>query len=286
MAMNINDAIATTYLNNRDVNSYSDRWYYSETETAKFTGGNIFTSPNSDKETQEKVKVIYDVIHTAVKTFQPTNVRIWDLLFPDWRKVLEDVDVDLIVGFPEPYDATVEYDKQGRCHVIFDLVCWTKYIGKCEINDVVRGLLTHELSHVLLHNQVPGLTNIEGNTDYLRNLDTATFDEGFAHLLSYDTKEIDAVDWHSEKLLTVFDRSREKMTEALDERNPDRQSRFLYEAVCGNYYDKFACMCGMLYLANQWMTGGDIILKDIMEEGFEGFARKAASIPSFVNRRS
>ncbi|MCD8341136.1 MAG: hypothetical protein LUC87_03155 [Clostridiales bacterium] len=282
MAMNINDAIATAYLKKRDVSSYSDGWYYSETERAKIAGGTIFTPPNLDNETLEKVSVIYDAIHTAAETFQPSNVRLWDLLFPDWRKELEDVDVDLIVGFPEPYDATVEYDKRGRCHVIFDLVCWTKYIGKCEITGVVQGLLTHELSHVLLHNQVPGLTNVEGNTDYLRELDAATFDEGFAHLLSYDTKKIDDVDWHSEKLRAVFNRSRERMTEALDEQNPDRQSRLLYEAVCGNYYDKFACMCGMLYLANRWMTGGDIILKDAMEEGFEGFARKAAEGTTFA----
>lgn len=274
--MNINDTIATSYLQNRDVSIYSDAWYFSETQTSKFTGGNIFTPPNPDNETLEKVGVIYDAIHTVTDNFQPTNVRIWDLLFPDWEKVLQDVYVDLIVGFPEPYDATVEYDNQGRCHVIFDLGCWTKYIGKCEISEVVQGLLTHELSHVLLHNQVPGLTDIEERTDYLRNLDVTTFDEGFAHLLSYDTKNIDDVDWHSQKLQAVYEYSREKMAEALDERNPDRQSAFLYEAVCGNYYDKFACMCGMLYLANQWMTGGDIILKDTMEKGFEGFARKAA----------
>ncbi|MCD7737640.1 MAG: hypothetical protein LUH58_01165 [Lachnospiraceae bacterium] len=276
MAVNINDAIAAAYLKDRDVSNYIDKWYFSETETSKFTGGNIFTLPNSDDETLEKVRTVHDAIYTAAETFQPTNIRIWNLLFPDWRKTLEDVDVDLIVGFPEPYDATVEYDNRGDCHVIFDLVCWTKYIGQCEISEVVQGLLTHELSHVLLHNQVPGLMDNRENTDYLRNLDATTFDEGFAHLLSYNAKKIDDVDWHSEKLQAVYERSKEKLAEALDERNPDRQSHFLYEAVCGNYYDKYACMCGMLYLANLWMDGGDMALKDAMKGGYEGFARKAA----------
>ena len=39
---------------------------------------------------------------------------------------------------------------------------------------------------------------------------------------------------------------------ALIETNPQSQEQYIYEANFGNYYDKYACMCGMLYLAKQW----------------------------------
>ncbi|MCD8144325.1 MAG: hypothetical protein LUD79_03140 [Oscillospiraceae bacterium] len=273
--MIINEEIAVTYLNRQDVNKYCNEWYFGETETAKVTGGNIFTSPNVDDDAYKKVQSVYDAIHATVQNFQPVNVRIWNLLFPSWKKELENTSVDLIVGFPEPNDASVEYDGDGRCHVIFDLVCWAKYIGNCDIAQVARNLLSHELCHVLLHSHLAGLTEVLEGTDYRETLDAITFDEGFAHLLSYEAKDIDTVDWRSKELLTVFDRSREKLKSALAEQDTTKQGQFMYEAVYGNYYDKFACMCGMLYLASLWLEGGDIALKTAMDNGYIDFASKA-----------
>ncbi|MCD8084970.1 MAG: hypothetical protein LUF28_01325 [Clostridiales bacterium] len=273
--MIINEEIAVTYLNRQNVNKYYSEWYFEETETAKMTGGNIFTSPNVDDDTYQKVQCVYDAIRATAQSFQPINVRIWNLLFPDWKKELENTSVDLIVGFPEPLDAVVKFDRDGRCHVIFDLICWTKYIGHSDLAQVVRNLLSHELCHVLLHSHLAGLTEALEGTNYRECLDAITFDEGFAHLLSYNAKDIDTVDWQSKELLTVFERSRKKLTSALVEQDTTKQNQFLYEAHYGNYYDKFACMCGMLYLATLWLKGGDVAIKTAMEEGYRDFAGKA-----------
>ncbi|MCD8144463.1 MAG: hypothetical protein LUD79_03850 [Oscillospiraceae bacterium] len=135
--------------------------------------------------------------------------------------------------------------------------------------------MSHELCHVLLHSHSEGLTEVLKGADYRESLDAITFDEGFAHLLSYDAKDIDTVDWQSKELLAVFERSREKLKSALVEQDITKQNQFIYEANYGNYYDKFACMCGMLYLASLWLKGGDIALKTAMDEGYKGFASKA-----------
>lgn len=42
----------------------------------------------------------------------------------------------------------------------------------------------------------------------------------------------------------------------------------------GNYYDKYACMCGMIYLAKEWQLGGYARLKELFDQGYHGFARK------------
>jgi len=65
------------------------------------------------------------------------------------------------------------------------------------------------------------------------------------------------------------------MRSALNEEAPELQQKNLYDALCGSYYDKFACMSGMLYLANLWLDSGLLALKREFEQGYRGFAGKA-----------
>lgn len=37
---------------------------------------------------------------------------------------------------------------------------------------------------------------------------------------------------------------------------------------------KYACMCGMIYLAKEWQLGGYARLKELFDQGYHGFARK------------
>lgn len=46
------------------------------------------------------------------------------------------------------------------------------------------------------------------------------------------------------------------------------------DAHFGNYYDKYAAMCGMIYLGRQWQSGGIGRLKDIFYQGYHDFAIK------------
>lgn len=274
--MKINDGIVRAYLEGKEQPGLSQEWYFTASSVAGAAGRNIFTEPARDAAAREKVRAAHSAILARVQGFQPTNRLVWDALFPDWPGVLEDTEVDLIVGFPEPYDAEVEYDPAGRRHVVFDLICWSRYVGHCELGDLVQNLLTHELCHVLTHRACPGLAAALTGPNYLTGLDAVCFDEAFAHLVSYEARELGETDWQSETLAEAARRSKARMRQALTEEDPQRQQQNLYEAVCGNYYDKFACISGMLYLARRWLSGGIPALRQEFAAGYEGFAKKAA----------
>ena len=90
------------------------------------------------------------------------------------------LNVDLILGFPKPYDATVQVDDAGISHVIFDLGVWTNYIGKVNMKEPITNLLTHEFCHHVLEHAMPEVLEDEAGTEYLSVLDAVTFDEGLA----------------------------------------------------------------------------------------------------------
>lgn len=273
--MKIDDHIVKAYLEGRKLAGCGEEWYFTRSEIAEAAGKNIFTEPENSAVMKEKVKQVYDEICTSVKNFTPGNVEIWDALFHDWRAALEESALDLIVGLPEPYDATALCDTSGNQHMIFDLVCWTKYLENYDLSQLVQNLLTHELCHVLLYQQAEQLENALASGDYLTKLDAVTFDEGFAHLVSYKGKNISEISWKDDKLAEVWRKNSQRMKEALAEREPVEQNRKLDEAVCGKYNEKFACMCGMLYLADLRQSGGIQALQEVYAAGFRGFAQKA-----------
>lgn len=274
--MKINDSIVRAYLNGEEQPGLAQEWYFTASSVAGAAGRNIFTEPAREAAVKEKVRAAWQAIMAQAQGFLPTNRPVWDALFPDWPGVLEDTDIDLIVGFPEPYDAEVEYDPAGRRHVVFDLICWSRYVGHCELGGLVQNLLTHELCHVLTHRSHPGLAAALTSPDYRTSLDAVCFDEAFAHLVSYEARELAETNWQSETLAGAARRSRARMRQALAEEDPQRRQQNLYEAVCGNYYDKFACISGMLWLANRWLSGGIPALVQEFSAGFGGFAQKAA----------
>ncbi len=54
------------------------------------------------------------------------------------------------------------------------------------------------------------------------------------------------------------------------------RAAYLSRANCGKYYEKFACMAGMLYLAEQWLQGGTPALAERFQAGYHGFAAQCA----------
>lgn len=146
-----------------------------------------------------------------------------------------------------------------------------------ELNVDAQTVLNEVITHLLIGHRYPAADAALESTDYLTRLDAYTFHEGFAHLLSYQATEIDCVDWHTPQLTEVAAASRAKLRLALTETDPDRQKQFLEEAVCGSYYEKFACMCGMLYLADRWETQGIDGLQSAFAD-YHGFAQRALSI--------
>lgn len=179
--MIINTEIVDAYLNGEDINPYASMFIYNQGDR------NIFQGPKKDKV--EVVSNIKDEIINHVKDFVPCNKRIWDTLFIDWQNDLDNIVLDLVVGCKEPNDAFVLKDLNGRHHMIFDLLCWEKYVGKISLSKLSQNLLTHELFHVLIGKYYTDIEKSEQFGNYRDKLDAITFNEGFAHLVSYNTLE-------------------------------------------------------------------------------------------------
>lgn len=182
--------------------------------------------------------------------------------------------INLIVGYPEPFDATVLRAPDSNNNVILDIGLWTKYEDKCEIVSVVYNLLTHELYHICIGEVVKNIDDDIKSENYLTNLDANTFHEAFAHLISFENKDIDKVEWDTEDWLKVKVTCRKTMSVALIETDPEKQSKYLYDAICGNYKEKYAAMAGMLYLVDCLKAEDISGLEKVFRHGYNGFAQK------------
>ena len=270
--MNVSDCIVRDYLSGKSIAGYREEWFFRQLSE----GGSVFVEPSYLSDEKEKAAEVYRVLLETAETFQPLNREVWDALFPSWVEALEHVQADLIIGFPQPYDA-VAMRRDGAYHMVFDLLCWTGYLGKTDMNAAARNLLTHELCHALIGQTVDRIdADLERGT-YVDRLDAVTFHEGFAHLVSYNGKELDEADWEEAKLREVREASRKTLREALSAKDDAEREVYLSRADCGGYYEKFACMAGMLYLAELWKQGGTAALKECFQAGYHGFAEKCAA---------
>ena len=274
--MKIDTRIVDAYLNGEDVRKFAPSWLY--VDCTKDSKENFFHTPPEIGMKREAILRIKAEIMSHAKNFVPCNAPIWDALFADWRMFMEDTAFDLIVGYPDTNDAVVKRAPDGKIHMIFDLLCWEKYLDVIPLAALAQNLLTHELFHVLVGNCFPEIESVEAHGMYLDQLDAIAFNEGFAHLVSYNQQEIDAVAWNGEKLSEVYDSSVAKMKAALKEKHPEKQSRYVYEASYGNYYDKYAAMCGMIYLGQQWQKDGISRLTELFRQGYHGFAGKSMGL--------
>lgn len=269
--MHIDNSIVQAYISGADMYQYEKEWFFSSSALDVDGGKNLFTPPPNDDVVRDEVNRLEICFRQSVEHFYPVNRPIWDALFPDWRNIQPVI--NLIVGFPEPYDAVTMKAPDGQIHLVFDLICWRKYAGMTDLNEIIRNLLTHEITHLLIGKYYSEVDVAMESSNYLTKLDAFTFHEGFAHLISYQTTEIDHVDWHTEQLNEVYSTCKKKMRSALAETDAKKQEQFLSDAICGMYYEKFACMCGMLYLAGQWETKGIPGLKSAFSD-YHGFAEK------------
>ena len=140
--MKINDEIVRDYLVGKSIASYRSAWFFQK--------GHPFTEPSYSAGERERAAEVYRALLATAESFQPLNREVWDALFPGWPTALEDACVDLVVGFPQPYDAMAMRDEAGTYHIILDLLCWTVYLGKGDLQSIARNLLTHELCHMLI----------------------------------------------------------------------------------------------------------------------------------------
>lgn len=276
--MKIETTIVDAYLRAEDVTAFSNLWLY--TDRTEHGIENVFHLPPKAADKHTVISQIRAEIISHASSFVPCNVPVWDALFENWRQFLDDTVLDLIVGYPDTGDAIVKPAPDGTNHMIFDLLCWEKYLDLMPLSAIAQNLLTHELFHVMVGKAFPDIEATEACGTYMDALDAITFNEGFAHLVSYNRQEIDTVLWDAEPLSNVYQRSVSMMRKALQETSPEQQKQFLYKASCGNYYDKYAGMCGMIYLGQQWQAGGLVRLKALFRHGYHGFAAQSAGSPA------
>lgn len=261
--------IIMEYLQGKDPNDYAQEWY--------FSAARPFTKPAVDPQTKEKVKKQYSCIQNQIRVFHPLNKSSLDILFPGWQE--EPVFVDLIAGFPAPYDAVAETAPDGKVHIVLDVVRFADYdLTEEQSEAAIRNLLTHELVHILMEKRFAGLTDGFGSLEYTRAMDVLVFNEGIAHLLSYKSRELEETDWTDSELQELYTRSKQRLKAALSESNNELQTKRLEEAVTGSYYEKFGAMSGMLYFAEKWNSNGISGLEQELEIGVDHFTNRILGI--------
>jgi len=173
--------------------------------------------------------------------FKPLNEDIFTSIYPEWPQIINDMNVLLVVGCPDPYDAMVmEYG--GRQYVIFDLIRLNNYVRLgYNIDSMINQLLTHEISHLCLREKYP----VPNSTDYFENLKYIVFDEAFAHILSFN-EDIRGYDF-TNIIEEHYSKSLIKLRSALNETDYDKQNELLIQANSGVYWDKFGAISGMLF---------------------------------------
>lgn len=233
--MNVDISIVERYLQGKD--DYAGHWlFYHILDNGEYA----FDRPNPAQRgtIEESLKKISD----ALNDFTPYNIEMFSTLFPSWKELISDVNVILSVGCPAPYDAMIrEYD--GNEYMIFDLIRFLDYQKEGEdILSLMRGLITHEVSHICIHNDYPACP-----ITYREKLGYITFDEGFAHVLSF-SDDISTYNF-SPMIQTHYLHSLCKLKTALVENDSKKQQEYLNASNCGSYWNKFAAISGKLYLA-------------------------------------
>lgn len=245
--MNLNTQIIDSYLAGEDIDKFKDHWIYWNVGKGEYKGKNVFKK--TPYENRQNIQKLYTEVKQCLVHFEPFNRELWDILFQNWTSILEEIEVYLTVGLPEPNNAAVIKSPLGSNAIILDLGCWTKYLGHTDITRLVRNLITHECSHICIQSSNLIIDRDYENGSYLMKFNSLVFNEGLAHLLSF-CENINNYDWNNSKIIEVKSKSLSKLKEAIEECETEKQNSYLYDAVYGNYYDKFGCMIGMLYFAD------------------------------------
>ena len=251
--MIIDDKIVLDYIAGKDVDKYSDHWIFN-----CFGASSVFSTP--DPKNIPWVKELYSKLIEQIHNFEPRNYSTVKRIFPNFDKIASVYTMLLVVGFPDPYDAMVlEHD--GKNYMVFDLI----QFGEESLNEdySCHRVLTHEMIHLCLAEDYPAPESVS----YIDDLDYTTFNEGFAHALSFpDDIETFAFD---NELNMRFERSKKTLNVALAETDEAKRAEFRRAADTGEYWDKFASIAGKLYLLKNLDK-----IDEIYKGGWHGFAEK------------
>lgn len=235
--MLVDDSVVLQYLNDNNAGNISSHWIFQNIEKGKL----LFEAPDDAKRDQVN-KILISIKKTLLE-FIPLNKDVYSALYPEWRSIIKEADILLVVGCPKPYDAMVR-EHDGKEYIIFDLMRFCDYSEQgYDIDMLIRKLVTHETSHLCLHMKYP----IPASDDFPEQLKYIVFDEGFAHLLSYKDN-IQKFDF-SAVINEHYNQSLMKLKEAMKEKDYNKQMILLEQSNSGSYWSKFAAISGKLFLA-------------------------------------
>lgn len=236
--MFVDDNIVLKYLNGENENEIKNHWIFNNVEKGK----HLFEVPNAEK--QKDVSKILLHMQDKLLDFSPLNKDVYSALYPEWKEITKDMNVLLVVGCPNPYDAMVR-EYEGKQYIIFDLIRLSDYKDMgYDIDFIIKQLITHETSHLCLHKKYL----VPTSSSFVEQLKYITFDEAFAHLLAFkdDVKKFDFSEIINEHYYNVF----LKLKEAIAENDIQKQNDLLIQSNSGRYWSKFAAISGKLFLAS------------------------------------
>lgn len=211
--------------------------------------------------------------------FRPARAELWDVVLPGWAGALDVARVALVVGWPAPYDAGVRTDPEGRPVIVLDMARLREPAGPDGVVEVAQGLLDHELAHVVL----AGLDPLAPDAGYEDRLDRLAWDEGIAHFLGMGTH----------RLVAPGDPDREDrrldalaaLSLALEATSPAEQQKWLLTADAAPvFWDKFACVAGLLACVDAEHTAGPAGVRALVDGGWRGFARRLLDGDAMLSR--
>lgn len=234
--MTIDDSIIKSYLKDKD--DYKNHWLFN---SILDNGEYVFDNPNNIFK--DKVNIISKNAYKQLMNFTPYNVSIFNELFPNWKDLMNNINIIFAVGCPSPYDAMVRNHEETE-YIIFDLIRFISYEEKgYDVSEIISDMITHEFVHICLHFKYPAIEdNYESKLSYI------AFDEGFAHLLSF-SNNISLYDF-SEQIKSHYLDSINMLKLSIEENNKLKQKEYLEKSNSGPYWSKFAAISGMLYLTS------------------------------------
>ena len=253
--MQIEDQLVVSYLQSEL--KFDNHWVFQSIVRGK----HLFELP--DIKRQHDVKNLLSMIKSELNDFKPLNLPIYASLYPNWKQIIDEMHVLLVVGCPNPYDAMVR-EHDGHLYMIFDLIRLCDYADLgADIPAIIKQLITHESSHLCLHKKYPYPTS---NT-YIEQLKYIIFDEGFAHVLAFQD-DISHFDFGS-LIQTHYQTSLNQLKDALIENKEDKQKQFLLKSNSGPYWDKFAAISGKLFIASRIDD-----INDLYDQGVDNFIKE------------
>lgn len=240
--MKLNTEIIDFFLENGHLKPYEKHWIFDKIVEGEhlFQCPEIHRIPDLHKALE---KVIYELEH-----FSPLNLSYWEALYGPFTGIDNAINVYLIVGAPNPYDAMVRENETGEMCILFDLERITSY-GE-SIDDLIftiKSLITHEYAHIMNSKHIA----FKGKDHTFESrLAALALDEGIAHFLSI-RENVDSINWNSEALIARKKNAYERYIESLNTASDQNMEQKLLEAnAASNYWDKFGSVSGLFFIVD------------------------------------